>query len=262
MDSLGSLIDLLEELTALLESTSDFSYSLAELSYAVMAIFSLLASAVAIIVPIITTGVGLIIFVITTIFSIILFIIGYLVRAVPVFAIAKKTKCKFAWFAWIPIYQRLFCLFVLSKSSTKSDFEFWNGKIKIKERIYSFLIYLALYFFGYSLITAFIAILNLIPGLGQILGAVSMLLYLIPTVVCAIIEYVYFRDVLDLFKSDKKSNCIHATAVTILDNLVTLDFARSIYLFTILKCNPIHQSSVPEDEEPLFPVDDPIEDFM
>ena len=264
MDSLdlNSLAELFEEISALLESTSNMSYSFTELLYAFMAIASLVVSAFGMLFSVLTTGVGIVILIVSTIVSALAWLAFYLLRAIPTFAIGRKMRCGCAWLAWIPIFQKLFCLFVLCKSSGKSNFEFANGKIKLNERIYSFLIYLALYFFGYTLITLLIGLLNLIPGLGQILGAISTLLYLLPGVICAIIEYVYFRDVLHAFKPDQKSNVIHSIVVVLLDNLLAFDLARSFYLLTIMKRTPIHKSSTPEDDEPLFPMDDSTEDFM
>jgi hypothetical protein len=101
-----------------------------------------------------------------------------------------------------------------------------------------------IHYFGNTLITMLVAILNVIPGLGQILSALSTLLYLAPYVAVAFMNYVFFRDILDCFNEDKKSNVATSVVITLLDELVTQGLVRFVYYIILLFKDPLPQKTV------------------
>ena len=96
--------------------------------------------------------------------------------------------------------------------------------------------------FGTALITTVLGIGSFIPVLNAALTALAPILYLVPTVATGWMEYVYTKDVLDLFKEDKKSNRTAAIVVSALDSFVTFGFARTVLMYTIMKKNPLPQN--------------------
>jgi hypothetical protein len=78
-----------------------------------------------------------------------------------------------------------------------------------------------------------------VPAVGQAIGAVATLLYLLPAAAMGVIEFVYLRDAINVFKPDEKSNRTHALIITILDSLITFGWARVLYLFTMRKMHPL-----------------------
>lgn len=182
--------------------------------------------------------VGLITSIITAVISFIFQFIIYVLEAFPVYKLARKTGRKCAWLAWIPVFGSYFRLYVLADIAGDKELVFF-GKFKLKNRPLSFWMYVGIDLFGSTLITAVIGILQVLPVIGQIIGALSTLLYLVPPVAKAFIEYAYLRDVLNIFKEDKKANNTASIVVTALDALATFGFARVVYLYTILKHDPI-----------------------
>ena len=84
-----------------------------------------------------------------------------------------------------------------------------------------------------------IGVLALIPIIGQLLAAITPILYLVPQIVMAWLEYIYLRDTLDLFKPDQKGNRTFALIVAITDALVTFGLARGVCLMTIMGKKPL-----------------------
>lgn len=172
----------------------------------------------------------------------------YLLKAIPVYKIAKKVGCRTAWLAWMPVFPSYFRTFVLSDIAGQKPISFFDGKITVKSRVMSFWAYLGILIFGHGLVTALVGILNLIPVIGTLISPFAAILYLLPTVAAAFLEYAYLKDVLDIFKENKKSNATAAVIITVLDNLATLGFAQTIYLYTLCsrKVQPI-QSEIYQD---------------
>ena len=191
-------------------------------------------------------GVLIIVAIVSAIVSFVVSIILWILGAIPVYKLATKMNRKNAWLAWVPIFGSQFRLWVLSDIAGDKPFTVFNGKITVKSRSNSFWIYLAINYLGGAVVTAVVGVFStIIP----IMGSLSAVLMLVPTVACAIMEYVYLRDVLDIFKEDKKSNQTTAIVVTALDSLVTFGFARIIYLYTLLKYQPLPQVVVSEQAE-------------
>jgi branched-subunit amino acid permease len=145
--------------------------------------------------------------------------------------------------------------------SGKEEFEFYHGKLKIRQGNLVMLGYVLVHFFGGAIITTLISILSFVPVIGQVLAALSPILYLVPAAAKAVVEYVYLRDVIDRFKPDVKKNQTHSFIVTILDTLLTFGWARSVYLITMLKMQPLEKAPVecivPEAESEVL-VEEPV----
>ena len=123
-------------------------------------------------------------------------------------------------------------------------FDLFDGKIKMQSRTMSFWCYVAIALFGSAIISAAVAILGFVPIVGQIIGLVSAILYLLPPVAVGMMQYAYIRDVLDMFKENRKSNRTAAIVISVLDSIATFGLARAIYLWTLLKTEPIAQQTV------------------
>ena len=170
----------------------------------------------------------------------------FFIEAVPLFVVAKKTKnplCWISFFAWIPVIGPYISVFLTAIIPDTPVHIFW--KIKIKSRILSYLIYLAFMFGGNLIITTLIGILALIPIIGQILSIITPILYLIPLFVVLYLRYVYIRDVLDMFKADRKRNNAFALIVAIVDTALPLNPARGVCLMTLMFKKPLPK---PEEE--------------
>lgn len=213
------------------------------------AFIAIIISLIELLIGIVGSSVGFIAVIGTTIVSCLTFLAFYLVDAIPLTVIAKKAKCKGKWLAWIPFFQDKFCLYLLSRIPGKQDFQL--GKFRFKERNMAILIYLLVTYFGGTLVNVLFAILNMIPAIGPVLGAFTLLLHFIPNAICAIIEFVYLRDVLDMLKPDKKSNRITAWAVSILDCFLTFGWAKRIYLITLMGKKPLEAEQTAEQPEQL-----------
>ena len=170
----------------------------------------------------------------------------YVLEALPIYRVAKKLGRSKAWLAWIPFFGSVFRLYVLCDAAGDKPVSFF-GKVCFKSRTTSFLVYLAIVYFGTALLTVAISILSIIPIIGYLISMLGSILYLIPVVACAFFEYAYLKDVLDLFKADKKSNNTAAIVITVLDSLVTGGIARLIWLYTLWGKTPL-----PEEEKVPF----------
>ncbi len=168
-------------------------------------------------------------------------IVAYILYSIPVYSLAKKVGLKNAWLAWVPIFHDYFRLFVLSEIVGNKPFVPNIGKFKIESRKMSFLAHILIKYLGGTVISTVVAILSAIL---PIVGSFSIILGLVPAVACAIIEYVYLRDVIDIFKEDKKSNNTAAIVVTVIDAILVGDFIRTCYLFTLMKKQPLPVSEI------------------
>ncbi|MBE5939452.1 MAG: hypothetical protein E7266_03550 [Lachnospiraceae bacterium] len=183
-------------------------------------------------------GILLTIAIVGVIVSLVISLILFILEAIPVFILARKTGRKSAWLAWIPILGRYFRLYVISDIPGMEELKLFGDRLKLSRPI-SFWIYIGLEVFGSSLIKVIAIVINIIPGLGQLLSAVMWIINLLPNICCAIIEYQYLKDILDIFKEDKKKNNVLAIVLTVLDATVTLGFARTVCLYTLIRKKPI-----------------------
>lgn len=201
-------------------------------------------TAIVALIQLMVSGVGFVFTVISAIFAFLIAVAAYILHAIPVYKLAKKTKTPHAWLAWVPIYSIYFRTYLLADMAGNKPFQLFKGKINIANRRNAFWIYLAVALIGgtvASILSSMLgAALSVVPVLGTAVGyLIGYALGLLPTLVCAFAEYVFLRDVLDLFKRDKSANNTAAIIVTLLDNVLTSGWAQTIYLFTLLKRRPL-----------------------
>ena len=200
--------------------------------------------AIVALIQLMVSGVGFVFTVISAIFAFLVAVAVYILHAIPVYKLAKKTKTPHAWLAWVPIYSIYFRTFLLANMAGNKPFLLFKGKINIANRRNAFWIYLAVALVGGAVAgmisTVLGSVFSVIPVLGTALGYLTgYALGLLPTVACAFAEYVFLRDVLDMFKPDKSANNTAAIIVTLLDNVVTQGWAQTIWLYTLLKRRPL-----------------------
>lgn len=186
---------------------------------------------------------GFIVSVITAFISFCIRLLVFILEAIPLYKVARKMerKCAWlAWMAWIPGIGSYLSTFVLTRVPGDKPLQLVK-KVKINNRLLSFWIYVGIALFGPALISVISYIFGFIPVLGQIIGIFSIFLKLIPAVAAAWMEFAYLRDVLDIFKPDKKANLTAAIIVAILDALVTFGLARAFFLYTIINKDPLPQ---------------------
>ena len=131
--------------------------------------------------------------------------------------------------------------------------EFWHGKFKHDDRKLGFWAYVGIDFAGPTIINMLCSIVMLIPVVGMPASCICYVLNLLPLLASAILEYIYFRDILELFKEDKHSNEVTSFVITIIDVLVGGGLARAIYLLTMKKLEPLnrieYEQEIPNDQE-------------
>ncbi len=174
--------------------------------------------------------------VIAAVVSFIVGVVIWILEAIPVYTLSKKMGRKNAWLAWIPFFGDEFRLWVLSDMAGDKPFTIYKEKYTIKNRNTSFWIYIAIKFLGGAVISA---VVTAVSAIIPVIGTFSFVLMLVPKFACGVMEYVYLRDVLNIFKENKKSNQTASFVVTLLDNIATLGFARIVYLYTLLKREPL-----------------------
>jgi hypothetical protein len=166
-------------------------------------------------------------------------VLRWVLEAYPVGVVAKKLGYGQGYLAWIPFFGSYFRTYVLAMAVGDKPMVLFGGKYTIRSRSNSFWIYLVVALFGTGLITVFVTIFGMIPLIGPIISSVTAFLYLIPAIITGVMEYVYLKDVLDRFNPDTSHNRTAAIIVVVLDSLFTFGFARTVYLYTLLKKSPI-----------------------
>lgn len=167
----------------------------------------------------------------------------YLLECVALYSVAKKIGYKKAAIAWVPVFGSWFRRYVLVNICSDKDFVLF-GKRRFKSRRKSFWVYVIISFCGGTLID----ILSLIPGAGQVIMIVGTILSVIPSTICAVMDYVYLRDVLDMFRKNRKANKTLAITATVLDSLLTSGFARIFCLYTVIRKDPVPEPPPSPDE--------------
>ena len=192
----------MDELMQFFETLSEIPFE--EILEGVNGIYEVVSSIVAL-VEVVLSGISLLLFILSAVVAAIVWLITYIVFTIPVYKLARKAGRKSTWMAWVPFLNAYFRTFVLADIAGDKELAFFKGKFKIKNRALSFWVYIGILWFGSALIAAIIAILNFIPVVGTVGGAFASLLYLLPVVATGFMKYAYLRDVLDMFKENKKS---------------------------------------------------------
>lgn len=185
------------------------------------------------------SGAILILSILAVLFSALIAILLFVVEAIPVYSLSKKLDRRFSFLAWIPVFSRYLRFFILCDLAGDKPFSVFGGKLKFKSRLLAFWIYLGFALGGNAIITLLMLFVNVIPYLGQILGGMASLLYLVPKAACGIIEFAMLRDLLDIFKPDRKSNKITAIVIAALDGVVFGGLAWNLYIYSLLKSQPL-----------------------
>ena len=183
-----------------------------------------------------SAGIGLIIFIICAVVIFALILALYILHSVPVYKMAKKLNMNYAWLAWVPIFHDCFRLYVLSEMAGDKVFDPGFGNFKVANRRTSFLIYVIIKWLGAAIVGTVVTLISLIL---PILGYFSGILSLLPAAACAVFEYVYLRDALNLFKEDEKANHNTALIISIIEAVTGLNLIKTIYLYTVMKNEPL-----------------------
>ena len=173
--------------------------------------------------------------IIMTILSFVLAIAIWIIEAIPLYKLAKKTARPMPWLAWVPFFSSYFRLYVIADIPGEKEVNLFN-KWKVADRRHAFWGYVGIRLFGGTLIGLLVAVCSFVIPL---IGSLSAVLYLVPAVATAIIEYIFLKDLLDVFKPDIKANNVTSIVITALDNTVTFGLARTVYLYTLLKLDPL-----------------------
>ncbi len=190
-------------------------------------------------IPLVFLVIGSIVVILSFLITVTVAIVLFILKALPVYKLAKKLGRKNAWLAWVPIFGEFFRLYVLCDAAGDKPFSLFGGKWVIKSRNTSFLICLAIAILGPTLIVSVISLLSLVPLLNYLFYGIGSLLHWVPVVFCAFFEYVYLKDALDLFKEDQSSNRIAAIVIIVLDTLLTGELAKTVWLYTLMKRSPL-----------------------
>lgn len=192
-----------------------------------------------------------IVLIIVLVITLILSAAIYVAEAFPLYKLAKKTDRKNAWFAWMPIFGAYFRLYTLMDIAGDKEVVLFSEKYTIKNRPKSYLIFvggsLALNLVIVSVILLSMLLL-LIPIVGIIIFVIvvtiASLLSYVSTIALAVIRYIYFKDVLDIFREDKSENNLIAILVVLIDLFVTGGLARIIFLYTLINRDPIPEETM------------------
>lgn len=195
-------------------------------------------------------------FIIPGILTLLFFIAFYIAEAFPLYKMAKKVGRKNAWLVWIPIFSGYFSIYVMMDIARGKEVVFFSEKYTMKSRPKSYIIFvlgsfaistvLTMLILGAYILTRILG--NIMPFASSMIFflvlIVAAILFYIPAIALTIIRYVYLRDLLDVFKEDKKSNNIMAIVVTLLDRFVTCGIARVIILYTIMNLDPLPEETM------------------
>ena len=179
--------------------------------------------------------------ILAAIVALIIGIIYFIIESIPVYTLAKRVGYKHAWLAWMPFFHDYCRIFVLCETAGNKPFVPNLGKFKIENRKMSFLVHVLIKYFGGMVVGTVVSIVSLIlPGVGSL----SAILGLLPSVACALIEYVYLRDLLNIYKEDEKANNTAAIVVSVIDFILLGDFIRTCYLYTLIKKQPLPEKEI------------------
>ena len=208
----------------------DYSSGLYEVEGAVNSIYNILAGGLGIAAMLGT--------IITAVFSLILSIAQWILLAVPLFKLAQKTGKKNAWLAWIPVFGDYFRTFVLADLPGNKEIVLF-GKLKIQNRMTAFWIWVGICLFGTLVWDTVMGLISVFFPVGAV---ATIALSYVPDVAIGFLEYAFLRDVLDMFKADKKSNNTWAIVITVLDVILPWRFARTVCLYGLMNKEPLQKN--------------------
>ena len=164
------------------------------------------------------TGVSAVVMVVSAVVSLLISIAWYLLQAIPLFIMARKTGFKHAWMAFFP-YTNDFLTFMLPIR----EFNIFNW-IKSERRDTMALIYLALCVFGNSALLIITPILAPIPVIGPLVASFG------GTILVFFIYAFRWRMYYDLLKTfGQESNAMWVS-------IISLFIPWLFLIFTIFSC--------------------------
>lgn len=231
-------------------ASNDIFYALEEILYFLTSAemtFDTLLSLIGMIISLgqlVISVVGWGVAIISAALSVVLGIVLFIVKAIPVFALAKKNGRKLAWLAWIPFFNDYLQTFVLMDTPGNAPFKLFKGKLNIERRWVAFCIWLGICLLGGGVVsalnTAISSVLVVIPVLGPAVAVlVRFVLGYVVVAAAGIMEFGFLRDVLNVYNADKKTNQTVSIVVIVLDALVTGGWAKTIWLYLQLKKKPL-----------------------
>ncbi len=236
-------------------ASNDIFYALEEILYFLTSAemtFDTLLSLIGMIISLgqlVISVVGWGVAIISAVMSVVLGIVLFIVKAIPVFALAKKNGRKLAWLAWIPFFTDYLQTFVLMDTPGNAPFKLFKGKLNIERRWIAFCIWLGICLLGGSVVsvlnTAISSVLVAIPVLGPAIAVlVRFVLGYVVVAAAGIMEFGFLRDVLNVYNADKKTNQTVAIVIVVLDALVTGGWAKTVWLYLQLKKKPLPVTEV------------------
>ena len=211
-----------------------------EQSEGVFGSISSILNSVRIILTFIATGLSLLVSVVVVIVA----IVQYIIQAIPVVILARKTGYKLWWVALIPFLSSYCRFFVLCEMAGDKPFDLqlekpfgklWR-KLHFEDRRWAFFAHVIIKYFARIIVWVLSGVVsNVVP----VVGLVALSINLVPPLACALIKYVFLRDVLDLFNANKKSNKNTALIIALLEILPTRGFIVTFYLYTLLGKKPL-----------------------
>ncbi|MBR6514162.1 MAG: hypothetical protein IKT46_04925 [Clostridia bacterium] len=162
------------------------------------------------------------------------YIAVYVLEGIAFTKLSKIKPVKNMCLVWIPSYvEYIGKKYIMSQFSDEADYHIFGRSIVFKNRLTPFWIYfvLQIVILAMSLI---VSLLGAIPILGIILFVIYLVISVPSMVVLTIIEYGYFRDMLNYFRPGNTGNVTTAVLVTIA-NIVTNRLVGAIYLIVLSK---------------------------
>lgn len=166
------------------------------------------------------------------------YVAKYILEGIALNQMAKSRPVKCLWLNWIPHVVEYVCKnYIFAQMSYEDSFRLFGGRLTIKNKFVPFWIYLGVY--ATIWLASFVnMLLSWIPILGFIVLAVFLLVSIIGSTVLGFIEFVYLRDLLNVYKPDQKANVSTAIWLTIL-NYPTFGLVRAIYIFRMRNDLPL-----------------------
>ena len=168
---------------------------------------------------------------------------GFVLEGILFTRLYREKHVDFAWSIWLPYICILGKTYFMSQMSDATDFRLFNKTIVFKKRMTPFWIYLGL-FAMQTLISIGFLLFSWIPFLGTLVFILYFLISVPSISVICLIEFSYFRDMLNYFNPDQPAiNRTKAALVTV-GNLFTYGLLRAIYLYRFAKLKQSEASEI------------------
>ena len=156
-------------------------------------------------------------------------------------AMAKKLNVGCEGYAWIPVFQQGFAMYLIYQMTGKKRLVLF-GKYVISNGGLAVALWIGVHYLGNAAVQVFVGQFAWVPVVGALVLALGNLLALIPVAAFTLLEYAYVRDLLNLFEADEKKNNVVAVIVAVVDALIPLGIAKTILLACYLKKEPLDKA--------------------